>query len=79
MLQPELMHGAYAVMVIAGSVAIAVNVLCVLPVVRRRRATDGNDEAQLGRQSRRIYAAFAVGLPFGVAALVAGISLVGSD
>lgn len=77
MYQPELMHGAYALMVIAGAVAIAVNVLCVLPVVRRRRVANSvanpATDAGLNTQTRWIFVAFAVGLPFGMAALYGGL------
>ncbi len=73
LLRLELLHGAYAVMVIAGSVAIAVNLWCVLPVVRRKSAADSDDDAGIEAQSRRIYLAFAVGVPSGLAALLAGL------
>jgi len=73
MLRLELLHGAYALMVIVGSVAIAVNLWCVLPVVRRKSAADSNDAAGLDVQSRRIYRAFAVGVPLGLMALLAGL------
>ncbi|MCC6642239.1 MAG: hypothetical protein IT386_13850 [Deltaproteobacteria bacterium] len=75
MLRLDLLHGAYAVMVVAGSVAIAVNLWCVLPVVRRKAAADRGDAAALDGQSRRIYGAFAIGVPCGLAALVSGVLL----
>ncbi len=73
MLRLDLLHGAYALMVVAGSVAIAVNLWCVLPVVRRKAAADRDDAAGLDAQSRQVYLAFAVGVPCGLAALVAGL------
>jgi hypothetical protein len=73
MLRLELLHGAYALMVITGSIAIAVNLWCVLPVVRRRSAAESNDAAGIEAQSRRIYRAFAVGVPLGLMALLAGL------
>lgn len=78
MLQPDRLHGDYAVMVVAGSLAIAVNVLCVLPVVRRRQLVlaDG-DVAATRAQTQRILLAFAVGLPCGLLALFAGLRLGG--
>lgn len=60
---------------IAGSVAIAVNPWCVMPVAGRKAAADHNDEVGLDAQSRRIYLAFAVGVPCGLMALVSGIVL----
>lgn len=75
--RPELMHGSYAVMVIGGTIAIAVNVLCVLPVIRRRQAANSDGiaagPAQLALQTRWIFAAFAAGMPFGLAAMVGGL------
>jgi hypothetical protein len=73
MLRLDRLHGAYALMVAAGSVAIAVNLWCVLPVVRRKAAADRDDAAGLDAQSRQVYLAFAVGVPCGLAALVAGL------
>ncbi|MCK6556484.1 hypothetical protein L6Q96_18185 [Candidatus Binatia bacterium] len=75
MLRLELLHGAYATMVIAGSVAIAVNLWCVLPVVRRKVAADRNDPHAVAAQSRLVYVAFAVGVPCGLLALVSGVLL----
>lgn len=75
--RPELMQGPYALMVVAGAVAIAVNVLCVLPVVRRRNVANVSanpaDDAALTGQTRWIFAAFGAGLPFGLAALYGGL------
>jgi hypothetical protein len=73
LLRLELLHGAYALMVAAGSVAIALNLCSVLPVVRRKAAADRGDAAGLDAQSRRVYLAFAVGVPCGLAALLAGL------
>lgn len=74
---PTLMQGPYALMVIAGAVAIAVNVLCVLPVVRRRQVANTSPnpagDVALSGQTRWIFAAFGVGLPFGLAALYGGL------
>lgn len=75
MLRVERLHGAYLLMVAAGSVAIAVNLWCVLPVVQRKRAADRGDAARIGAESRRITAAFAIGVPCGLAALVGGLLL----
>ncbi len=75
MLRLELLHGAYALMVIAGSIAIAVNLWCVLPVVRRKAAADRGDPGDLAAQSRKIHLAFAVGVPCGLIALASGILL----
>lgn len=79
MLQPERMHGDYALMVIAGSVAIAVNALCVLPVARRRQLANrtGTEIArqELQAHTRRIYLAGVVGLPFAAAALYGGLRI----
>lgn len=75
MLRADLFRGAYAVMVVAGSLAIAVNLWCVLPVVRRKVAADRNDPRAVAAQSRLVYVAFAVGVPCGLLALVCGVLL----
>lgn len=81
LLQPGLMQGHYALMVVAGSFAIAVNLLCVLPVVRRRHvanaSADPATDTHLGKQTRWIFVAFAAGLPFGLAALYGGLANAG--
>ena len=73
MLDPARMQGAYAVMVVAGSIAIAVNLWCVLPVIRRRAAANRDDATTRDAQTRLVFLAFAMGLPFGLAALFGGL------
>ena len=63
----------YLAKITLGSFAILVNVLCVIPVCRRRGALDANDLAEVKRRSRQIYFAFGVGVPAGFAALLIGM------
>lgn len=66
---------ALAVKVAAGVIAVAVNVLCLVPVIRRRVAADAGDLAAVIRHSRVIDRITVAGLPAGVLALVIGVLL----
>jgi putative copper export protein len=66
-----------AVKIALGCFAIAVNVACVVPVMRRRAAAERSDGEAMQRQSRWIYLAFVVGLPAGIAAFAIGVRMLG--
>ena len=66
---------ALVVKVAAGVIAVAVNVLCLVPVIRRRVAADAGDLAAVIRHSRVIDRITVAGLPAGVLALVIGVLL----
>lgn len=71
LLHLELLHGWYLVLVVSGSTAVLVNFLCVIPVVRRKRAVDAGDMSQVDAESRWILRAFWTGA---CAALIAFFS-----
>ena len=56
-----------------GCFAIAVNVACVAPVLRRSSAADASDLGRMRRESRWVHLAFAVGVPAGLSAAVIGV------
>jgi hypothetical protein len=57
-------------------VPLAANLTCIALVLRRRRRLEaGEAEADLWRRTRRIYAAFAVGVPFALVAAGLGLWL----
>ncbi len=60
-LRLELLHGWYLLLVISGSTAVLINLLCVIPVVRRKRAADAGDMLRVDAQSRWILRAFWAG------------------
>lgn len=62
--------GTLIAKVMFGSFAILVNVACLWPVFRRARAAEADDLLLMQRHSLRVYLAFAVGFPAGLAALV---------
>jgi hypothetical protein len=71
LLHLELLRGWYLVLVVSGSTAVLVNFLCVIPVVRRKRAVDAGDMSQVDAESRWILRAFWTGAS---AALIAFFS-----
>lgn len=74
----RLAQGEYALKVGAGLAAVLVNLLCVVPVVRRKRlAEQGAAPGALQAQTRLVLLAFKVGLPCGLLALYLGLRLSG--
>ena len=59
----ELLQGWYLVLVVSGSTAVLINFLCVIPVVRRKRAADAGDMSRVDTDSRWILRAFWTGSP----------------
>ena len=57
----ELLQGWYLVLVVSGSTAVLINFLCVIPVVRRKRAVDAGDMSRVDADSRWIFRAFWTG------------------
>jgi hypothetical protein len=58
---------------VAGLIAVSLNVACVVPVVMRKRAADAADLSNVIRYSRMIDGLSAVGLPAFVVALATGL------
>ena len=77
MLDLNRMSGAYAVMVVCGTLAVLVNALCVIPVLRRSRYVDADQPALAQEQSRLVFVAFYTGAPLGAIALASGARLLG--
>lgn len=69
LLQLELLHGWYLILVVSGSTAVFVNFLCVIPVMRRKRAADAGDMSRVDAESRWIFRAFWTGAPMALIAL----------
>lgn len=61
------------VKLVAGFIAVSLNVVCVVPVVMRKRAADAGDLAKVIHYSRTIDRLSAVGLPAFVVALAIGL------
>ncbi len=71
-LRLELLHGWYLALVVSGLTAVLVNLLCVIPVVRRKRAADAGDMSRVDAESRWILRAFWTGAPAASIALFCG-------
>lgn len=63
--------------VLLGAFAILVNVACLWPVFRRARAAEADDFLLMQRHSLRVYLAFAMGFPAGLAALLLALARMG--
>ena len=61
LLRVELLHGWYLVLVTSGSTAVFINFLCVISVMRRRRAADAGEMSRVDGESRWIFRAFFAG------------------
>ncbi len=67
------LSGLHVIKFLLGGTAVAVNLFCIIVVVRRgRRLTDGGAEEPLWRASRVVLACFAVGLIAAAGAAILG-------
>ncbi|MDH0894095.1 MULTISPECIES: hypothetical protein [Pseudomonas] len=75
LVEPARFGGLYALKVVAGALAVAGNLLCLVPVLQRRAAAERDDLADVIRQSRRIDTISLVAIPAGLLALACGVYL----
>lgn len=61
------------VKIVAGLTAISINFICVLPVVRRKKAADAQQTDEMLKQSKRIDIISLIGVPAGLIAVTIGI------
>lgn len=74
--EPARFEGLYAVKVVAGAVAVLGNMLCLVPVLRRRAAADKEDLGDVIAQSRLIDRISLTAIPAGLVALACGVYLI---
>ena len=74
--EPARFEGLYAVKVVAGAVAVLGNILCLVPVLRRRAAADKEDLGDVIAQSRLIDRISLTAIPAGLVALACGVYLI---
>ena len=74
-LEPQRMSGLYALKVAAGALAVLGNVLCVVPIVLRKRAAERQDLGAVIRYSRWVDRISATAIPAGLAAFALGWAL----
>ncbi len=70
------MTTTHLVKIACGLFAVGVNVWCVGVVVRRRRAADAGDAAEVTRGTRLVFLAIKLGVPAAAVALYLGFTLV---
>ena len=75
LLEPQRMSGLYALKVAAGALAVLGNVLCVVPIVLRKRAAERQDLGAVIRYSRWVDRISATAIPAGLAAFALGWAL----
>lgn len=75
LIEPQRLHGWYLVLVLSGTIAIAINVWCVLDVLRRSVAARAGNRPRVATLSRRIIASGVIGAPFAITAAAVGLSL----
>ncbi|WP_213908386.1 hypothetical protein [Stutzerimonas nitrititolerans] len=74
--EPARFEGLYAVKVVAGALAVLGNMLCLVPVLRRRAAADKDDLGDVIAQSRLIDRISLTAIPAGLVALACGVYLI---
>lgn len=74
--EPARFEGLYAVKVVADAVAVLGNMLCLVPVLRRRAAADKEDLGDVIAQSRLIDRISLTAIPAGLVALACGVYLI---
>lgn len=75
MIEPQRLHGSYLVLVVSGTLAVAINVWCVLDVLRRSVAAKAGNGPRVAALSRRIVTSGLIGAPFAVTAAAVGLSI----
>ncbi|PAU66598.1 hypothetical protein BZL41_00770 [Pseudomonas sp. PIC25] len=68
-------EGVYALKIVAGSLAVAGNLLCLAPVLQRRAAASRDNLSDVIRLSRQIDRISLLAIPAGLVALACGVSL----
>lgn len=75
LIEPARFDGIYALKVLAGGIAVAGNLLCLVPVLRRHSAAERDDLNGVIRQSRLIDSISLLAIPAGLLALACGFYL----
>ena len=75
LIEPSRFDGIYAVKVFAGGIAVIGNLLCLVPVLKRRAAAENDDLSDVIRQSRLIDIISLAAIPAGLLTLACGVYL----
>ncbi len=75
LIEPARFDGIYALKIVAGSIAVLGNVLCLVPVLKRRASAEVDDLADVIDQSKMIDRISLLAIPTGLLALTCGVYL----
>ncbi|PBJ22812.1 hypothetical protein BSG18_23060 [Pseudomonas ogarae] len=75
LIEPTRFDGIYTLKVVAGGIAVLGNMLCLIPVLKRRSAAEKNNLPDVIRQSRQIDIISVTAIPAGLLALACGVYL----
>ena len=67
----------YLAKVLTGLCPVVINMLCLVPVIKRKHASDRHDIEQMEHYTRLVFLAFFVGFAFAMVALVLGMMMLG--
>jgi len=73
----NLVFPTYKIKIIAGLIPVLINVFCLIPIIKRKYASDQNDVESMDRNTRLIFICFFTGLASAMVALAAGLHIVG--
>lgn len=73
----NLIFPTYKIKIIAGLIPVLINIYCIVPVIRRKHASDQDDEERMDRNTRFIFVCFFTGFASALVALAAGLHIVG--
>nr|WP_298172914.1 hypothetical protein [uncultured Pseudomonas sp.] len=75
LIEPARVDGIYALKVVAGGAAVLGNVLCLIPVLKRRVSAEMDDLSEVIQQSALIDRISLLAIPAGFVALACGLYL----
>ncbi|MCY1447579.1 hypothetical protein D9M71_642080 [compost metagenome] len=75
LIEPTRFDGIYALKIVTGGIAVLGNVLCLIPVLKRRTAAEKDNLPDVIRQSRQIDIISLSAIPAGLVALACGVYL----
>lgn len=73
----NLIFPTYKVKIIAGLIPVLINIYCLVPVIRRKHASDNDDVEAMDGNTRLIFFCFVTGFASAMVALAAGLHIVG--
>lgn len=75
LIEPERFDGVYTLKIAVGGIAVLGNLLCLVPVLKRRASAEADDLADVIYQSKMIDRISLLAIPAGLLALACGVYL----